>query len=55
MYSDEGDNLFTSRVWEKLVKAVTQRNSMKGMCELELVGKPLLEHSDDESSGDSEY
>ena len=45
------DNLFTPRGWEKLVNAVTQRNSREGMTKLELIGEPYAD--DDEESDDS--
>ena len=53
---DFKENEFTPRGWAKLVEAVKQRNSIKGMSQLELIGEPLVESDEesDEESGESD-
>ena len=46
-------NEFTPNGWAKLVEAVKQRNSTKGMSQLELIGSPTVE-SDEESDDGGE-
>ena len=50
------DNQFTPRGWEKLVNAVSQRNSREGMTKLELIGEPYAcddEESDEQTNSES--